>query len=612
MTPDSHAIAVMGLTVFALILFTRDRIPLQTSALIILCILAIGFEIFPYQYFDLKLEKTLDFQSIDFFHGFGHEALIAVCALMVMGSGLVKTGALEPVGNALSKLWKWSPTLSFLATLMLTGLLSAFINNTPIVVLLIPVLVGVALRTQSNPSALLMPMGFASSLGGMATTIGTSTNLLVVSVAAELGLAEIGMFDFFAPAMFSAIIGIAFLWLVAPKLLPKREVLLHNSSSRVFTAQLVVQTGSPAIGKTLSELVALTNGEMTINKVRRSATAVVMPLADVIVLEGDKLLVHDTPTKLKAYETATGTALYAKNHIVDADHPLQDEEDHQVIEIIIDQRSPLLGRTLQSTHFIETYRMITLAVHRQGDQIKEMPRGIGHLRLKLGDILLAQGKREDINTLKSLHEFLILDSVMDLPTSKKAPMALGVMAVVIVVAALGILPIAVSAVAGALVMLLCRCLTWNDISRSLSVPVIMIVVASLALGKAMTVTQSSDVIAYQFVSLTAGASPMVILSGLILLMAVFTNVVSNNAAAVIGTPIAVSIATSLNVDPEPFVLAVLFGANMSFATPMAYQTNLLVMGAGNYTFMDFMRVGIPLILLMWLSYSLLLPLIYTL
>ena len=612
MTPDSHAIAVMGLTVFALILFTRDRIPLQTSALIILCILAIGFEIFPYQYFDLKLEKTLDFQSIDFFHGFGHEALIAVCALMVMGSGLVKTGALEPVGNALSKLWKWSPTLSFLATLMLTGLLSAFINNTPIVVLLIPVLVGVALRTQSNPSALLMPMGFASSLGGMATTIGTSTNLLVVSVAAELGLAEIGMFDFFAPAMFSAIIGIAFLWLIAPKLLPKREVLLHNSSSRVFTAQLVVQAGSPATGKTLSELIALTNGEMTINKVRRSATAVVMPLSDVVVLEGDKLLVHDTPTKLKAYETATGTALYAKNQQVDADHPLQDEEDHQVIEIIIDQRSPLLGRTLQSTHFIETYRMITLAVHRQGDQIKEMPRGIGNLRLKLGDILLAQGKREDINTLKSLHEFLILDSVMDLPTSKKAPLALGVMAVVIIIAALGILPIAVSAVAGALVMLLCRCLTWNDISRSLSVPVIMIVVASLALGKAMTVTQSSDVIAYQFVSLTAGASPMVILSGLILLMAVFTNIVSNNAAAVIGTPIAVSIATSLNVDPEPFVLAVLFGANMSFATPMAYQTNLLVMGAGNYTFMDFMRVGIPLILLMWLSYSLLLPLIYTL
>lgn len=612
MTPDHHAIAVMGLTVFALLLFTRDRIPLQTSALVILCILAVGFEFFPYQYFDPKLKEMVDFHAIDFFHGFGHEALIAVCALMIMGSGLVKTGALEPVGDSLTRLWKWSPALSFLATLMLTALLSAFINNTPIVVLLIPILVSVALRTQSNPSALLMPMGFASLLGGMATTIGTSTNLLVISVAADLGLKTIGMFDFFAPAMLSAVIGIAFLWLVAPKLLPKRDVLLHSTSSRVFTAHLVVPPESPAIGKTLSELIALTNGEMSIDRVRRSATSVVMPLSDVVVREGDKLLVHDTPGKLKAYETATGTALYAKNHVVDEDHPLQDEEDHQVIEIIIDQRSPLLGRTLQSTHFIETYRMITLAVHRQGDQIKAMPRGIGNLRLRLGDILLAQGKREDINALKSLHEFLILDSVMDLPTSKKAPVALGIMATVILVAAFGILPIAVSAVVGALVMLLTRCLTWNDMSRALSVPVIMIVVSSLALGKAMTITQSSDFIADQFVSLTAGASPIVILSGLIMLMAVFTNIVSNNAAAVIGTPIAVSIATSLNVDPEPFVLAVLFGANMSYATPMAYKTNLLIMSAGNYTFMDFMRVGIPLTLLMWLSYTLLLPMIYNL
>jgi di/tricarboxylate transporter len=612
MTPDAHAIAVMGLTAFALFLFTRDRIPLQTSALVILCLLAIGFAVFPYQYVDKELGKIVTFKAIDFFHGFGHEALIAVCALMIMGSGLVKTGALEPVGDSLTRLWKWSPTLSFLATLALTALLSAFINNTPIVVLLIPILVSVALRTQSSPSALLMPMGFASLLGGMATTIGTSTNLLVISVAAELGQPEIGMFDFFVPAMLSAVIGIAFLWLVAPKLLPKREVLLNSTSSRVFTAHLVVQADSPAIDKTLAELVELTNNEMVISKVRRSATSVVLPLPDVVVREGDKLLVHDTPNKLKAYEAATGTALYAKNHVVDEDHPLQDDEDHQVIEIIIDQRSPLLGRTLQSTHFIETYQMIALAVHRRGDQIKEMPRGLGNLPLKLGDILLAQGKREDINALKSRHEFLVLDSVMDLPVSKKAPLALGVMAMVVLVAAVGLLPIAVSAVVGSLVMLLCRCLTWNDISRALSVPVIMIVVSSLALGKAMTITQSSDFIAGQFVSLTAGASPIIVLSGLIMLMAIFTNVVSNNAAAVIGTPIAVSIANSLGANPEPFILAVLFGANMSYATPMAYKTNLLIMGAGNYTFMDFMRVGIPLTLLMWLSYTLLLPLIYNL
>ena len=213
-----------------------------------LCLLAIGFEVFPYEYIAKGETKVSDYPATKFFYGFGHEALVAVCALMVAGTGLVKTGALEPVGHLLARSWKSSPTLSFLATLMLTALLSAFINNTPIVVLLIPILVSVALRTNSNPSALLMPMGFASLLGGMATTIGTSTNLLVVSVAVEMGLEEFGMFDFFAPAMFSAVLGVAFLWLVAPKLLPNRGTLMSNTASRVFTAHLVIQEGSPAVG----------------------------------------------------------------------------------------------------------------------------------------------------------------------------------------------------------------------------------------------------------------------------------------------------------------------------------------------------------------------------
>lgn len=186
--PDAHAIAVLVLTLFALTLFTRDKIPLQTSALVVLCLLAIGFVIFPYEYFNKALNKVVEVNPVDFFHGFGHEALIAVCALMIVGNGLVRTGSLEPIGNVLSNMWKLSPSISLLMTLLISAGLSAFINNTPIVVLLIPILVSVALSTKSNPSALLMPMGFASLIGGMSTTIGTSTNLLVVSVANDLGL----------------------------------------------------------------------------------------------------------------------------------------------------------------------------------------------------------------------------------------------------------------------------------------------------------------------------------------------------------------------------------------------------------------------------------------
>ena len=350
---------------------------------------------------------------------------------------------------------------------------------------------------------------------------------------------------------------------------------------------------------------------MVVDKIRRSANAFVLPLPDVILRAGDKLLVHDTPEKLKSFENIIDAALYSRDQRVDENHPLQDK-DQQVIEIIVDQRSPLLGATLQSSRFIETYNMIALAVHRRGDRIREMPRGLGNLSLQLGDILLAQGTRANIDALKLKHEFLILDSRIDIPHSKKAPFALLVMFLVVLAAALGIVPIAVSAVLGVLAMLLCTCMTWQDVSKALNIPVIMIVVSSLALGQAMEVTGASHLVADQFIALSAGASPPVILSGLMLMMAIFTNVVSNNAAAVIGTPIAINIAQTLHLNPEPFILAVLFGANMSFATPMAYKTNLLIMSAGNYTFMDFMRVGVPLTLIMWLVYSITLPLLYSL
>jgi di/tricarboxylate transporter len=607
--PDPHAIAVLALTFVALILFTREKILLQTSALIVLCLLVLGFSLVP---FEIKVNgKDTFFNPVSFFHGFGHEALISVCALMIVGTGLVKTGALEPIGKLLSTMWKHSPSLSLLSTLLIAASLSAFINNTPIVVLLIPILVSVALRTQSNPAALLMPMGFASLIGGMGTTIGTSTNLLVVSVATDLGLPRMEVFDFFIPALMGSVVGLSFLWLIAPRMLPKRDIPLTDASSRVYTAQLLVTEDSSAVGKTLESLINATQGQLQVDKIRRSETSFVVPLPDVIIRVGDKILVHDTPEQLKEFEVATDTVLYAKNQRVDDEHPLNDE-NQSVIEIIIDQRSPLLGKTLQATRFIENYKMIALAVHRGGGKVREMPRGLGNLPLQLGDILLAQGSREDIDRLKLEHEFLVLDSRIELPQSNKAPVAIGIMFWVILAAAVGLMPIAVSAVTGVLLMLLSRCLSWSDVARSLNTPVIMIVVSSLALGQAMTVTGASEFLADEFVAATVGASASVILSGLILLMAIFTNIVSNNAAAVIGTPIAVSIANSLGLNPEPFVLAVLFGANMSYATPMAYKTNLLIMSAGNYTFSDFLRVGIPLTLIMWLSYSIILPILYPL
>ena len=302
--PNVHALAVLLLTIFALILFTREKIPLESSSFLVLICLAVGFELFPFQVDGSVLH------AVDFFQGFGHEALVAVCALMIAGKGIVRTGALEPVGRALARLWKISPNISLLLTLIVGALISAFINNVPVVVLFLPILVSVSLRTGMKASSVLMPMGFATLLGGMCTTIGTSTNLLVVSVAASMGLKRLEMFDFLMPAVIAGSVGIAYLWLLAPKIIPKREQPLSDTSPRIFSAHLVILEKSSAEGKTVAEAIKMTDCSMKIMSVERGTDKFIMPLPSVILQAGDHLIVRDTPERLKEFEKVLEGTLY--------------------------------------------------------------------------------------------------------------------------------------------------------------------------------------------------------------------------------------------------------------------------------------------------------------
>ena len=583
--PEPHAIAVMVLTVVALLLFMREKIPLETSSMVVIAALALGFELFPYRVDD----RTL--RAVDFFHGFGHEALIAVCALMIVGQGMVRTGALEPLGGLLARRWGERPALSMMLMLLIAAALSAFVNNTPIVVLLMPVLTSVALRTRTAPSKLLMPMGLATLIGGTATTIGTSTNLLVVSVAADMGLRRIGMFDFIAPAALAGLIGIAFLWLVAPRLLPKRETPLSDASPRIFTAHLRVREDGFANGRTLSEVVAKTGGSMKVLRIERGPGLYVTTFPDTRLKAGDRLLVTDTPRNLKQFEQALGATLYSGDTKVDEEHPLT-AEDQQISEIVVVHGSPIEGVTLKDVRFIDRYQLVVLALHRAGKARASLGAGMGDVVLEAGD------------------QVLVLDATTDLPHTRKAPTAMVIMTAVILTAALGLLPISVAAVLGVLLMVATRCLNWREAAMALNAQVVLIVVASLGLGLALLETGAAGYIARVFVAATFGASPLMVLGSLILLMGLLTNVVSSNAAAVIGTPIAVSIAEQIGQSPEPFVLAVIFGANLCYATPLAHKINVLVMSAGGYTFADFVRVGVPLAFVMWLSYTMLLGLLY--
>ena len=348
-TPDAHGLAVLILTAVALFLFTRDRIALESSALVILILLVAGFSLFPYERDGVTL-----LGPIDFFAGFGNEALVAICALMMVGKALETTGALQPLVTIVGRAWSSRPVLALLITLVAGAVLSAFMNNTPIVVLLMPIIVGASLRSKFPVSGVMMPMGLATIVGGMSTSIGTSTNLLVVGISQDLGMHKFSMFEWVLPVAIVGGVAILFLWLVAPKLLPDRAPPMGDTSPRVFSAQLHVKEGGFADGKSLSEVLAKADGNLRIDKIQRSDSLFLAKLPSVILQPGDRLFVKDSPENLKHYEQLLGATLF---NISDVEHPVDEQtplkaEGQQLAEVVVTRGSPLhlrrpCGRKIQ-------------------------------------------------------------------------------------------------------------------------------------------------------------------------------------------------------------------------------------------------------------------------
>jgi len=602
LTPNPHALAVLLLTVLALILFTREKIALESSSLFVLVVLIVGFELFPFGH------GTGEVKTSDFFHGFGHEALVAVCALMIVGQALVRTGALEPVARKLGQFWKKAPATALLATLVIGAVLSAFMNNTPIVVLMLPMLIGAAIRAKLSTSGVLLPMGLATLVGGMSTTIGTSTNLLVVSVAADMGMEPFQMFDFVMPVVIAGVFALLYLWLIAPHIIPQRKPPMIDFSRRIYNAQLAIPDGNSLIGGDLSRITHKAGPELHVQRILRNNNLYITPLPDVKIHAGDKLLVTDTIDHLQDFKALLGAELQSESGAMGS----VTDEDQQLAEVVITLGSSLYHMKLGDVRLQEKYGLTILALHSDNGALPFKTPGLHERKLEASDVLLVQGSAGDISLLKTGGELLVLDSTMDIPHTRRAPLALSIMVMVVALAALGILPIASSALLGVMALIATRCLKWREAVKALSTQIILIITASLALGSALMKTGGADWLAQVFLFVTFGAPAWLVMSGLMLLMAIMTNIVSNNAAAVIGTPVGISIAMELGLPLEPFVLAVLFGANLSFVTPMAYKTNLLVMNAGGYKFIDFVKVGTPLTILMWATLSAILSVAYSL
>ena len=594
---NAHAIAVLALTVVAFVLFTVERIPIPVTALLVIAMLALGLHLFPYEHAGVELGP----QQV--FSGFGHEALVAICCLMILGRALMVTGALEPLARLLARLWAFNRHLAMLALLASAMILSAFINDTPVVVVLMPVVIGLAMRAGQSASPMLMPMNFAVIIGGMATTIGTSTNLLIVSLARDHGVAHIDIFEFTPLVVGPAAVALLYLWLVAPRLLAGRSNPLADITPRRFEAILYVGPRSRARGRTVLQARRWTGNKMVVQRVRRGPE-VLNAIDGLVLLEGDRLLVNDSSTYLKEYEQALGATLYdagSVDNLPPEQHPLRGQ-DQRLVEVVITEESPLHQRTLRDTRFAERYGVVILAMYRPSDEAS-LAGEIPDRQLRSGDVLLLQGSPERTAALKSEAGLLVLDGTLDLPRTRKAPLAILIMASVVLLAAFGVLPVSMASLLGVLALLLTGCLKFEGLGRGISAEVVLIVVASLALGRALTATGGADILAAGFMTVASGLSTQAVLAAVMVFLGILTNFVSNNAAAAVGTPVALAIAQQIGAPLEPFVLAAIVGCNLSFATPMGYQTNVLIMQPGGYAFRDFVRVGGPLVILMIVAFS---------
>ncbi|EAQ30008.1 putative transporter [Erythrobacter sp. NAP1] len=593
--PSYHAMAAMAVTILMFIGFVRGRMSIEIVSLLTIAVIAVGLYFFP-----IGDARPIDGLALAF-GGFGHYALITICALMIMGRGLVVTGALEPAARVLERVFKFNLQLGLLVSLIIALVLSMFVNNTPVLVLMIPIFAALASRGALPTSKTLMPLNAASLIGGLATTIGTSTNILVVSIAMDLGMREIGVFDFTPIVLVACLVALPYMWLVMPRLL-KDNTAQAQAGARMFHTRLRVGSQSMLAGVELSEVRDKLPAGITFH----NPPVGPMQPQQRIHISGTHEALEDATRELKG-ELAPSWVLDRIKRTSSAKG-----EDVMVVEMTVTADSRLISRTLPSSGIADLYSVAVLGIHRPERLLgeKEQYSDGGDLRIVEGDVLLVMGIEEDLQSFARADSLLMLEGARELPRRSKALLSAAIMGFSVTTAAVGIFPIAISALAGAILMFVTGCVKFDRVGRALSGQVIVLVAASITIGRFI---DESGAAAWLGEALSLGLAylpPALVLAAIMAFVTVLTNFASNATAATVGTPIAFSIAAQLGLPPEPLVLAVLFGCNLCYATPIAYQTNMLIMAEGKYEFGDYIRTGVPLVMIMVTTLSILLVLSY--
>ena len=528
---------------------------------------------------------------------FSNGAPITVGAMFVLSAALERTGVISFLGQFLSRSADKTPILAVGALMVSVAVSSAFVNNTPIVVLMTPVVIGLSQTLNTAPSKLLIPLSFASIFGGMTTLIGTSTNILVDGVAQTHGMKPIGMFEITIMGAILGGAGLLYLLLVGRWLLPSRETLaslLPKAADRHFVTDVLVPIDSPLIGKPLSETGFTEDKGFRVIDVIRRDVSLSWRMKDLPLEAGDRLVVRSKMGDMlglrEAGDVKFGTC---DAHAIE---PIAARET-VIVEGVVGPRSRSSGRNIGDLNLMRLYGAFILAVHRQGENITG---NFDQLRLRVGDTLLLEGPPESIRDLFENQELINLTEPDARPLRRnKAPVAIGAIAGVMVLATLGVLPIAALAIIAATLVVALGCVKPQEAYESIQWNILMLIFGMLALGIAMEKTGAAALVVNLLAQAVAGLGPVAVLSAVYLATSILTEMMSNNATAILMTPIAIGLADQTGMDARPFVIAVMFAASASFSSPIGYQTNTFVYNAGGYKFLDFVKVGIPLNLMFW-------------
>lgn len=593
MTWEAVQIAIVcALVVVVLFGFVRERLPPDVVAMIAFSVLlATGI---------LSADEALSV--------FSNSGPITVGCMFVLSAALERTGLIERAGAAVSRVAGRSPTAALVAVTISVMVISAFINNTPVVAIFTPIAIVLAHSLGIAPSRLLIPLSFASIFGGTTTLIGTSTNLLVNGVAVEHGLEAFGMFEITPAGLLMGLVGIAYMALLGRWLLPDRvspAAALAARTPRAYVAEMLVPQGSPLIGKSVKEAGLTGTRGAEVFDVIRGDRSLRSALEDIKLQAGDRIVVHSNVADVMGLREAGNLVLGSRDeHAVE---PIG-SQPAVVMEGIVGPRSRLIGYRIADLNFRRLYGVYILAVHRQGQVLR---RNFDEIRLAFGDTLLLEGPPDGLRRLFDRRVLVNLSQPGERPFRRdKAPIALGAVLAVVLLAAFEVLPIAALAVIAATTVIALGCLTADEACEAIQWRILLLIFGMLALGLAMEKTGTGALVVNNIAALASGLGPIAILAAVYLLTSILTEIISNNAAAILLTPIAIGLAEQLGVDPRPFVVAVLFAASASFATPIGYQTNTFVYGAGGYRFTDFVRIGLPLNVLMWITAVLVIPLFW--